>query len=138
MIHEHEYLPVANATEACACGAAQVVLDEETRERRNALTVAFKERCNSTIRERRPTVQRRSASPEMPQAQDRKRSDRDEALSLLHRDRAKRVWGWITWPHTREEIAGIRHFLETGDDSQLPRGDDGRELYPAREGRAML
>lgn len=43
-----------------------------------------------------------------------------EWLSRRFPERAKRVRGWVTWPHDRDEIRGIRHYMETGDDSSLP------------------
>jgi len=58
---------------------------------------------------------------ELPPYERQKRSGRDEALMRRHPDRARRVRGWIHWPHTAAEIAEIRRFLETGDDSGLPK-----------------
>jgi hypothetical protein len=47
-------------------------------------------------------------------------SGRDQALMRMFPDRARRVYGWLTWNHTSAEIAAIRRFLETGDDRALP------------------
>lgn len=50
----------------------------------------------------------------------RKRCGRDEQLSKIFPERAKVVIGWWYWPHSEEEIAAIRTFLETGDEAVLP------------------
>lgn len=36
------------------------------------------------------------------------------------KQRGRRVHGWAFRDHTDEEVAGIRHFLETGDAARLP------------------
>lgn len=75
----------------------------------------------------------RLAADGLPVGERQKGSDRDTALVLRYPERAKRVFGWIVWPHNSREIAGIRLYLETGDDSQLPVAEDGRALYPPIE-----
>ena len=56
----------------------------------------------------------------LPPRQERKGCDRDIALMGAYPARAKRVYGWLSWPLTRQEIAGVRWFLETGDEAGLP------------------
>jgi hypothetical protein len=62
----------------------------------------------------------RNEPDDLPAWQPVKDSRRDRALLRRSPERARRVLGWINWPHSAEEIEAIRTYLETGDDSVLP------------------
>lgn len=48
------------------------------------------------------------------------RAEREQAI--IDRDRARQVFGWAFRDHTPDEVAGIRHFLATGEEDRLPAG----------------
>ena len=51
--HTHSYRPVNSNIESCDCGASRVAVDAETQARRDAATVAFKQRYNAALAARK-------------------------------------------------------------------------------------